>query len=194
MGRHLHVVDIQTGEVVESDDGGCGHPACVAVRQELVDLKEKVHDRDVDLEEKRRTIRAIKARLVKDLKEFKRHEEIERLFEFWKEMCNHPRSILDEDRADACRRILSLKREDGSQYKEEDGRLAIMGAALDPKTREAVKAGKSWDEFQLIFRHARQFERFAVQGAKLLRQHPEHKQAVYGDKSESRDGSQKEGS
>lgn len=187
MARHLHVINIQTGEVVESDDGGCGHPACVAARRELVDLKEKLHDRDVDLEEKRQTIRALKARLVKDLKDFKRHEEVERLFAFWKTMCHHPRSMLDEDRADACRRILSLKRDDGVEYNEVDGRLAIMGVALDPKTREAVKAGKPWDEFQLVFRSARQFERFAVLGALMLRKHPEYHHGVYGDQSESRE-------
>jgi hypothetical protein len=172
--RHLQlvgerIIDVQSGEVLEC-------PTCQGLRDQL-------HDAERDLARKRAEIRRLNAQLVEDLGTFERSADVDHLFDLWKRLCNHPRSVLDKDRADAIRKILAVKRGADYAYSVRDGRLAILGAAKAATTKEVLVGGRKagverYDGIGLIFRNTEKFESFARRGAYALRTQPEYRQTI----------------
>lgn len=181
--RHLRVIDAN-GEIVDE-------PISVSVaelqaevrnlRAQLLaksDVEDKLRDMEIDLAGKRAQIRLLKGQLIKEVEGFERFDDIRELFRLWQRLCRHPRSVLDDDRATALRKLWSLKREDGSGYSMREGRLAILGAA---EAAYVDKAGKRHDAISLIFRNAEKFEDFCNRGALVLRKHPEYLPIIDGE-------------
>lgn len=178
--RHLRLVDQSTGEVF-SVTPGCAN--CDRLASELgeahlhieakKDLEQQLADANVDLAKYRAHVRRLQDQLTKDLQEFERAPLIDALFELWQRLCNHPRSYMDKDRADKIRKILMLKRPDGTSPTEREARMAILGAARSPFVSPGVGGAKRHDGLDLIFRNAEKFEDFANRGARWLREHPE---------------------
>lgn len=183
-GPELRLVDIGTGEIHEhEDDDSCQLPSCAATRRDLTnarmvvesfhDLEARLADAETEIRQKRAIIRRLNAQLTEDLQSFNRVDLVNRVFVMWQTLCNHPRSMLDKDRADAVRKILMMARPDGTCYTETDARLAVLGAARSPFVTGSGRTQRRHDEIALIFRNAEKFEDFARRGAMWLRLHPE---------------------
>lgn len=138
----LRLVDPATGEITER---GC--PKCAEMAVQL-----EGSERDI------RSWRARYAQLKASITEDEQHDlfpSAKRLFEFWKERCNHPRSDFTAERFS---QVLPHLRDLG----EEMCHRAIEGAAYDPFTTTrkngTVVRHDSWG---LIFRSRDKTEEFA---------------------------------
>lgn len=81
-------------------------------------------------------------------------QEIEKVFEYWKQQCDHPRALLDSARERAIRKQLKA----GRSF--EELKLAILGASLDEFSQGRNDRHKKYDDLTLIFRDAPHIEKF----------------------------------
>jgi hypothetical protein len=182
--RHLRLMDSATGEIIpdhEIDD--C--PKCMSSKMEIVQLRRQLVAlqgvelqltlTEKDLRKSRGMINILQKQLTQDLQSGDHADTINRIFNMWKQWCRHPRSPLDNDRADHIRKILMVKTDDGElAYTARDCALAILGAAAAPYVSTGAGGRKRHDGIDLIFRNASKFEDFVNRGARYLRAHPEH--------------------
>lgn len=146
MNPHLHVVDPETGELV--------NPGCKACHEHTARIAGLENDCEVLHAELTRTLRQIQA--------FKRDREKERLgdpqrdqivavFDYWREKCGHPNARFDGKRFDLIKNRLK-------QFTADELKLAIDGAAVDSYVDPK---GKRHDRLGLIFESAERVEDFA---------------------------------
>src|SRR5262245_13551736 len=114
--RHLHIVDVDTGEVL---------PGCPGCRELADEIKA--------LETEKRSWRTRYQNLARDKEaDARRHSlwpEAVELFRYWQERCRHPRSAWDAERFYL---VLPFLERHGTAM----CRRAIDGAVFDPATRE----------------------------------------------------------
>jgi hypothetical protein len=139
-----------TGELTEH---GCAE--CARLQAKVNGLEQDLLAVERELRSKRATIKAMRTDRDKARQAYANREDVERLFAYWQERCNHPNSKLDGERFDRLRWGLE-------HYGMAACELAIDGAGLAP----FVKDGKKFDAISLIFRSADKFEDFANRGAR----------------------------
>jgi hypothetical protein len=136
----LRLVNPDTGEI---HDHGCPH--CAQHEADVRNLEGEVT-------KLLRRIRVLEADKERERRLYAHRELIRHLFEFWRDCTGHPKSKLDGDRFDA----IKARVEDG--YSEEQCRLAILGAAVDPYVDPKKKRH---DGIGLVFRNGEKLEDFA---------------------------------
>jgi len=118
-----------------------------AARKVEIDLE----NAEVSLRVSRATITKLKAQLEAEVKSGEFEQEIQHAFDYWREVCNHPRSKLDAKRATAIRNRFA------AGHSLDDLKEAIDGAAdsayVDPK-------GVVHDDIELICRDEVKFDSF----------------------------------
>lgn len=143
--RHLHLVDVETGEVVDDDSIAC--PLC----QDRLDVIAGL-TRDVRAEHLR--YENLKRDKAAEMRKDPLWPKAVELFSYWKDRCRHPRSTLTPDRFALVEPYL---REHGL----ETCKRAVDGAAFDPfVTKRKNGTAKRHDGLDLIFRNADKFEEF----------------------------------
>lgn len=138
------------GEMEDID--GCQE--CNRLRSLVAGLEQDITNIESDLRGKRAQIKALKADREREAREHPRRQEVEELFAYWCEKCNHPRSTLDAERT--FRLAWGLE-----HYGLPMCKLAIDGAAFDPWTRRRKNGTlKRFDEVGMVFKDAPKFEDF----------------------------------
>lgn len=139
----LRIVDAATGELSDPDSL-------------IAELELHVSNLERELRGKRRRISQLEHELEHKRRAHELRPVVERIFDHWRVVCRHPRSILDEKRAKACTERL----EDG--YSEAQCRLAIEGLAYDPN-RKRTRNGRweLYNDMELALRSAENLERYA---------------------------------
>jgi hypothetical protein len=137
--RHLRMVDPETGEVTEH---GC--PGCFKRDDEIATLRTEKAGWSSRYHNLRREVMAEESH---DL-----FPAATRLFEFWKERCNHPRTKFKAEHFKACEPYLR-------DYGEEMCRRAIEGVAYDPyRTQRKNGTWKRHDGWgNIIFKNTESF-------------------------------------
>lgn len=168
--RHLRVVDMASGQVVEDAFAADLCPECRRKDDLIEDLARQLEDAELDLRKKRAGLRLLNAQLTEKLEGHARRPEVERIHAKWQRLCRHPKSPLDNARALAITHILDAEVDGEKAFSERDAYLAIIGAAYDAFVDEK---GKRHDSIGLIFRNAEKFEDFANRGHRVLRARPD---------------------
>lgn len=143
--RHLHLVDADTGEVVE---GGC--PACHVKDDEVAGLKDTVTKLG-------RQIREMKRDEEKERQLHPRRALVEEIHEFWQDATGR-KGKLGAKRFDTVAKALALELTDG----ETDPwklRMAIIGASVAANRSDAT--GERFDDLELICRDETKVDSFA---------------------------------
>jgi hypothetical protein len=144
-GQLIRLID-RDGQVQEAD---CC-PNCEVHRHDL-------ENAEADLRKARRRIKALEADKEKERQLYAHRMLVEGIFDFWRDCTGHAKSRLDGDRFD----VIRARIEDG--YTEEDCRLAILGAAVDPFVDPKRKRH---DGIGLVFRNGEKLEDFANRAAR----------------------------
>ena len=126
-----------------------GHEADVRnLEQEVTKLLRRIKVLEADKERERRL--------------YAHRQLVSGLFDFWKDCTGHAKSRLDGDRFDA----IKARIEDG--YTDEQCRLAIIGAAVDPFVDPKKKRH---DGVGLVFRNGEKLEDFANRAYRWAEKH-----------------------
>lgn len=157
-GEVVALVDRRTGQVHEQDH--C--PNCAGHQQNAELYKGHLENAEKDLRKARAHIRQLKEDAERERKLYAHRQLVIGIFDFWREATGHLRSKLDGDRFDAIRKALD------ADFSEEDCRLAIIGAAVDPFVDGK---GKRHDGLLLVFRNAEKIEDFANRAARWGARH-----------------------
>lgn len=149
--RHLHPIDPDTGEIT------C--PECLERQRVLDELTRKYHGALAQI-----------GRLRNDTEtEARRHALWPQALahhDYWRDICNHPRSEFTAERFWLCERFVRADEEDGTDY----AMRAIEGAAFDPMTRERRNGTvERYDSWELIFRDRGKFESFVSRAPRFPR-------------------------
>lgn len=147
--RHLHIVDAQTGDVLDS----C--PGCSK-------LEDQVKGAEKDI----RAWRARYADLARDKEAEARKSQYWRpaieVWDYWRERCSHPKAVWNADRFFLVEPFLKA---DGAEM----CKRAIDGAAFDPfVTTRRNGSKKRHDGWELIFRDRGKFEEFACRAPRAV--------------------------
>lgn len=84
----------------------------------------------------------------------KQRDQVEEIFDYWREVMSSPRSVLDAKRKKAIERALK----DG--YSVDDLKRAILGCSMTPHNMGQNDRGQKYNGIELIFRSADQIDRF----------------------------------
>lgn len=149
----LYLVSASTGEIVSRE------PSLAAALMEIERLELAIQD----IERERRIQRARVAQLTAELEDkraaYDRRDEVEDIFKEWAIVCGHPNARLTDDRFDAIRALLEVKRP--KPYPREAFNVAIAGAAYDPYvSRRKNGSQKRHDDISLVCRDGQHFEDF----------------------------------
>lgn len=140
---NLKLVDADTGELVEA---GC--PMCETERIDRENL-------EGELRKALRRVRELKQNREKEAKVHPRRQEVEQVFDLWRELCRHPNAKLDADRTFLIAGMID-------RYDVATCEVAIRGAAFDPfVTKRKNGTVKRHDGIALVFTKAEKFEEFA---------------------------------
>jgi hypothetical protein len=144
----LKLIDGASGEVVAGDDS--------SLMARIEELERELQDAERDLRAKRRLITKLQKDKERERQNFEQREVVFKLFEFWQQRCQKPRSQCTADRFDALRKALE------SGYTPRQVALAIAGAAYDPFVTKA-KNGREikHNDLELICRDGKHLESFA---------------------------------
>jgi hypothetical protein len=157
--RHLRLVDSETGEFTEY---GCERCKAVevgdveALKDEITRLSRKITAMQRDKEQERRDD---PDRIL-----------IVELFNLWREVAGHPKSMLGGDRFDAIKSALKLcRREHGEERGNEIVRLAIEGIGAHPYVVNGQRVPKGTpaqrhDRIGIALDGSENIERFANLG------------------------------
>lgn len=122
-------------------------------------LEHEVKDLEGELRAKRRIISELRGERNQAPQNDPLKADIEMLFDYWRAQCNHPKSVLDDQRFELLKRGL---RDHGKAACAR----AIVGYGAYPyvsdrsKRREATGArSERYDDLELIFRNAKQIEK-----------------------------------
>lgn len=159
----LRLVD-DDGVLIDGDDGSHVDAAPLPskhgtiedeLRAELAAVKVQLQGAERDIRSWRARYMALEADKEKKARSAPIWDEIERLFNEWRDICRHPRSDFTYDRFKAAENIYRRKGYDLCL-------LAIQGAGFDPFVKPQKNGKpKRFDDWKLIFRDEDTFEGFA---------------------------------
>lgn len=151
--RHLRIVDLDSGEILEADVG------LEALTARVTQLEENLADAERDLRAKRRRIAELERDKQAERDNYERRDELVEIVNEWRRVCNKPRAKLTDDRFDAVRALLDVTKP--KPYTREHFSLAFAGAAFDPYiVRRKNGSEKRFDDLALICRGGAQLEEF----------------------------------
>lgn len=135
------------------------NPSAGELLAKVAELTGTVEDLERDMRRARARERLLLSQLEDDRAAYDRMPELLDIMDEWRKKCGHSRARLTDDRFDAIRRLLEVKRPE--PYPREAFSRAIDGAAFDPYRRQRKNGSwQTYDDIALVCRSGQHFEEF----------------------------------